>query len=555
MRVLNGISSAFFSLVEYAKRNYVPVFFVITVLIMLSKVTVEKIFGIFIEQLFYSTQVIVWWLIIERRLINKRMKNAIRWIAILMVLLLTVQFFRYDILIKYITASRVCWYLYYIPFTLFPILIFYIAYNIDKSDYDEIDKRLYLLLIPAVLLFLMVVTNDLHEFVFIFDPAYPIEDEVYSYGFGMYLIIGWFIIMATIDTVLMVKKTIVAKVTPKMFLAVIPIVFGVVACFLSFTNNLPSLLDGKLFNLPEAMVFTAIAVIECLIQIGLLPSNRRYRMFFENSSLLAQIENTSGEVVYSSENARKLENSVSKGFASREDYKLRSMPIPGGSVYWVDDHTEINKLNRDIQHITEQLEEGNELKKSENKIKEEAARYETLNLVYDEISRETAAQAKKVRRILESSTGEGDFKEKLALAALYNVYIKRQSNLILLSQETGILESKEMVLALNETVEFLKYNGILAGLNSGASSKISALAAIETFKMVHEIIDGMIPGAKACFVFIEAKEGVLKVRLMIDGATKLPAPKSNKMYQLSVSGDNESATVTIVFDDKGAIKV
>lgn len=555
MRVWNAIVNSFGALVEYAKRNYVPVFFGITFCIMLSKVFVERIFGVFVEQVFYSTQVIVWWLIIERRLINKRMKRAIRCTAILMVLLLTAQYYRYDVLIKYVDAMRFCWYLYYIPFTLFPILLFYIAYNIDKSEYDDIDKRLYLLFLPATALFVMVLTNDLHEFVFIFDPAYPIMDEVYTYGFGMYLILGWFIIMTAVNIVVMVRKTLVANVTPKLFVALIPLAFGVVSCILAFTNKLPHVFGACLYNLPEAMIFTAIAVIECLIQIGLLPSNRRYKMFFENSSLLAQIENTSGEVVYSSESARDLEISVSKGYASKKDFKLRSMPIPGGSVYWVDDHTEINKLNRDIQLITEQLEEGNELKKSENKIKEEAARYETLNLVYDEISRETAGHAHKVKRILESSTGSEDFREKLALAALYNVYIKRQSNLILLSQETGLLDSKEMVLALNETVEFLRFNGIMAGINSGANAKISALAAIETFKMVHEIIDLMIPGAKACFIFLEAKEGVLKLRLMIDGATRLPEEKKTNRFYRHIEIDGESATVTIVFDDKGAMKV
>lgn len=539
-------SNQFRKLIEYTKINYSPVFYAVFLLIGFSKCIFENIVGVFFEQVFYATMVIVWWLIIERRLLNKKMKYLIRHLALGMVFLLLFELSRYDFFYVYPTLSRFAWYAYYIPYTFFPPLFFFIIYHSNRNEYDYTDKRLHFLYVPSILLLIMVLTNDLHQMVFKFDKNYPIEDEVFSYNIGYFLVVLWFVGFTIYNVYYMIRKTKKRNAWKKLLLPALPMTVGTIICiFITFGIN-PVFLGRKMYNICEAEIFTAIAVIECLISVGLIPSNRQYKRFFINSTLLAQIENEDGEVEFSSVSADKLEQQVSEGYASQEDYKLRMMDIPGGRVYWVDDHSEINKLNREIEQITDTLNEGNELRKQENKIQEDNARFETLNRLYDEISKETSAQIERVREVLSSDDREETFRERLSLAAIYNVYIKRQSNLILLGQENGSVELKELFLAIKETVEFLNYYGINAGVNVGKLGSISAFAAVEAYRLIQEVIDNMIPDARACFIFMETSSKTIKIRMMIDGATKLPTEKEH----LKVEGDTQSAIITISFNRK-----
>lgn len=546
MELFVRVKKSFSSIVEYAKKNYSPFFFGFFLLFGIGKVVFENNGVLYFEQVFYSAMIIVWWLIVERRLISKRMKISIRVLAGSMVLLLILQLFRYDILYQFPAIARYCWYGYYIPFTLFPMLLFYIICSINTNEYEPIDKKNYLAIIPAAFNLVLVFTNDFHEYVFKFDPNYPIEAEKYTHNWGYYLVLIWFVVLTILCVVVIVRQTRLSRIWHRLIVPAIPIVIGGTLSILIMTGRELVILDTKIYNIPEIQIFTTIAVLEGLIQVGLLPSNRQYKRFFEKSTLLVQIEDVDGDIKYSSDNARELEHSVSAGYVKQEDYRLQHMLIPGGSVYWVDDYTEINVLNHEIQGITDALKEGNELKKSENSIKTDEARYEALNSIYDEISSETAEQAAKIRQILEDDDSEQDFRHRLSLAAIYNAYIKRQSNLILLARTTGAIDSKELVLALNETTEFLRYYGINAAVNYGKKVHISSTAVIETYRLVQKVIDHMIPDAKSCYIHVDTSSKDLKVRMMIDGATSLPENSEH----IKVDGDTISAVITISFDKK-----
>ena len=61
------------------------------------------------------------------------------------------------------------------------------AISIGKREEDPLPKSVAFLYVPAVLLVLLVLTNDLHQLVFSF-PTYDTvwSDKDYSYGYGYY---------------------------------------------------------------------------------------------------------------------------------------------------------------------------------------------------------------------------------------------------------------------------------------------------------------------------------------------------------------------------------
>lgn len=66
---------------------------------------------------------------------------------------------------------------------------------IRHGERDERGRE-YLLLIPAAVLSLIVLTNDLHGFVYapkVSLSEFAVKSGTYSYGFGFYLLYIWMI--------------------------------------------------------------------------------------------------------------------------------------------------------------------------------------------------------------------------------------------------------------------------------------------------------------------------------------------------------------------------
>lgn len=82
---------------------------------------------------------------------------------------------------------RYLWYFYYPALLMIPMLAALTAISIGKREEDPLPKSVAFLYVPAVLLVLLVLTNDLHQLVFRF-PTYDTvwSDKDYSYGYGYY---------------------------------------------------------------------------------------------------------------------------------------------------------------------------------------------------------------------------------------------------------------------------------------------------------------------------------------------------------------------------------
>lgn len=67
-----------------------------------------------------------------------------------------------------VNVSRYFWYLYYLPLVGIPLYTLFASLFIGKTEDYRLKWQVKLLYIPAALLFLMIMTNDLHEFAFSF---------------------------------------------------------------------------------------------------------------------------------------------------------------------------------------------------------------------------------------------------------------------------------------------------------------------------------------------------------------------------------------------------
>ena len=72
-----------------------------------------------------------------------------------------------------LAAGRYIWYLYYLPMLFLPLLWVYIALSMGKSEDYRLSRGTGMLSIIPAALFLLVITNDLHQQGFAFKSGVP----------------------------------------------------------------------------------------------------------------------------------------------------------------------------------------------------------------------------------------------------------------------------------------------------------------------------------------------------------------------------------------------
>lgn len=139
----------------------------------------------------YIGLIIFWMQSVKERLLPTRARSYILAAAFLMLIYLLLRVYKYRI-VNTAVLIRYAAYAYYVPMMLIPALFLMTCIYIRRGENAKGKEKL--LLIPAAILSLMVLTGDLHGFVYI--PKIPIreftvETGTYSYGPGFYLLYAW----------------------------------------------------------------------------------------------------------------------------------------------------------------------------------------------------------------------------------------------------------------------------------------------------------------------------------------------------------------------------
>ena len=114
----------------------------------------------------------LWGVSLDRRIIQRQALHCLRLTAALMLLWLILRTLKYSF-VTGLAAGRYIWYLYYLPMLFLPLLCVYIALSMGKSEDYRLSRGTGMLSIIPAALFLLVITNDLHQQVFAFKSGVP----------------------------------------------------------------------------------------------------------------------------------------------------------------------------------------------------------------------------------------------------------------------------------------------------------------------------------------------------------------------------------------------
>ncbi len=446
-------------------------------------------------------------------------------LSVMGLLLILLRGIKYSAVAEVGFLARHTWYLYYVPMLLLPLFLFYIALLVSPKYNAKLSKSWYWTLAVTAVLIGLILTNDLHQQAFIFQPGFANWDGDYRHGWLFYVVSAWQFVLFLTSIIILVLKCRISSSKKSAWIILIPFAIGLVMYALLLTDKVPIINVAPIFEFPEAHIFTAATVLECCMQLGLVPTNKDYGKLFRNLSISAQITDRKGTPVYSSSSAVTLTReqfSAEDGARIGEHTVLHKMPLPGGYGFWQDDMTELDRLNDELEEAKEGLAQEAELIRLKNELKEKKTKITQRTLVYDTIAKYTQKQSQAISFYAKMARNSSDARVKedcRRRIVLLGAYIKRYANLMLISQESDLIEAGELSLSVAEVLRYLNYCGVPGEVINNAECTLPANATLAVFEAFETLLEANYPRLRGVFVHLSVKDKAL-IKLIVENLSE-----------------------------------
>lgn len=460
--------------------------------------------------------VIFWGVSIIHRIIRKDLRLYLLIIAIFILFFLVVRMIKYGLTRNDDILNRYLWYSYYVSQCLIPPTLLLASLSIEAKDGKPLKKTWFLIFIPAIILLSLIYTNDLHQLAFIFE--YSENDFSYKHGIVFYLAIIWEILITIISIIIMIIKCQVSACRKKIW---IPI-FTFLGCV--FISTICFLVNISSFKIPELLCFSCILIIESCINIGLIPSNINYEKYFYHSMCSAFITDENLQVIYRSKSSLSLDKEQLKAaiispIMVNKNTRFYGTKIHGGYTFRSEDLSLINEINIGLQEAKQQIKEENDIIEAENEMKKQSAKIDEQKKLYAKVETYTKDEINKLNNLLLLKTiNEEDFINKMRFACVLAAYIKRRSNLILLSKKDKLMDVDELALSINESISYLSLTNIECFLDFNLKGKINSdiLGIIYDFFEMCVVIDPYLQASFLVHLFQKEKNIIIKIESDIE---------------------------------------
>ena len=449
----------------------------------------------------YITLLSLWTYSIKIRISQKRFRIYLSLEAFVMFFWISIRCLQETVFINNPVLMRVSGYYIVIPIVLIPLLGLFGIIEMDKGLGYKFPKKWYFLLIPAAVFIGLMITNDYHCFVF--KPYSHDNPRLFIPNIGLFIIAAWAVTIEVSRIIILLKKS--KHNTDYKYLRYLP--FAWIAIMVIFA--IPYLLkffsvDFEILEFTAKQFFLEILLWEVCIMLGMLPVNSQYKQVFECSTVAMRIVNESGDTVFASSKAYYISK---RQFANlkknRELYigdgqYLLIHKIPNGYLIWQQDSSEIRRFLKEIQKNSKMIEHEVVLLNEEVRIKSEAARIQTKNKIYNQLTERVGDKLDLIEEIISNADGSTNKEKCLQEVLLIGTYIKRYCNLVLTLEETGTITLNDLVFSLNDIIKCIIKFGIDVSFN--VDSKITPTPDFSLF--ITEAFGGLLYNARHNIDFV-----------------------------------------------------
>lgn len=512
------------------KRKYGVVLLVAVLMICAVCARVAARYGYYAEvlsivrALIYIGLLAAWGISVQTRIIQTQVRRYLLVIAGLMLLWLTLRTVKYNT--YHMTAERFLWYGYYLPMLFIPVLAVLVALSLGKPENYRLPKWTHFLYLPSALLFLLVLTNDLHQLVFFF-PTGVLSTREYDYGIGYYVVLAWMVLCAAAALVIILAKCRIPQSRRYLWLPVVPfaLALGYCAAYIKGVYWV-WLLAG---DLTVSMCLIITAIFESCIQCSLIQSNTHYAELFHTSTIGALITDRDFSVACAAENARSVDSQTLMAAAespvvTADGIRISEAPIRWGHVFWEDDISPMLAVLKELDDTREELQSYGSILQAENAQKARRKKLEEQERLYRAMQEKAAAPAVRLSNLAKALQGVQDAAAARFLLwkmTVIGAYLKRRSNLIFLADRDGMVPVSEVALCLNESMDNLRLHvrRCASRLDFEGELQLETAAALyDFFEAAIELAMDDLSGAAAN---VTRKEDACVLSLMLQCGTDL----------------------------------
>ena len=505
------------------KRNtkqLIPMILVFTIIAagyscrMLAMFDICGVYVNYIRAALYLLLFSLWGYSLDRRIIQPQTLHWLRLTAALMLLWLILRTLKYEFVTD-LTVARYIWYLYYLPMLFIPLLGVYIALSLGKSEKFRLTGRIGALAIIPAVLFLLVITNDLHQQVFAFSSGVPGGPDNYSYSYGpvYFCYLGWTVTCMFFSLILLLKKSRV-PCSKKKRLA--PFVIGCITVLygLLYLSGLPAI--RRWFGDMNVMFCLLYAAIyESCIRCRMIPSNTGYVELFEATTLAACIADRSGNIVLRSRAAGEGMVCPREGvpLIRPNGIRISSAPISGGYAVWQDNVRPLTELRARLSENKAKINSNKEKLREAYIIQKKLLELTEKNRIYDEMEARYGDQITRVGQLLRQCQGAApeEIQSALKRILLLGTYIKRSANLYFLSQEYELLPQQELRLTIDEAVRVITVCGTECSVVYHTTGPMRATEVARLLDLLKVVTEAAIGGLYSLFISVSDGEMDLSV--------------------------------------------
>lgn len=447
----------------------------------------------------------LWGFSLDRRIIQRQALHCLRLTAALMLLWLILRTLKYSF-VTGLAAGRYIWYLYYLPMLFLPLLWVYIALSMGKSEDYRLSRGTGMLSIIPAALFLLVITNDLHQQVFAFKsgvPGLPVSGT-YSYRPLYFICLGWMVVCMAFSLVCLFRKSRIPsgegkRITP-FVLGCAMLLYGIL-----YLSGIPAVRwwFGDM-NVMFCLLYAAI--YESCIRCRMIPSNTGYVELFEASTLAACIADRSGRIVLRSRAAGEDMTCPQEGqrIVRPDGMRISSAPISGGYAVWQDNVRQLAELRTRLNANKEEMERNKKKLKDAYLVQKSLHELTEKNRIYNELEAKHSRQTAQMRQMLAQCerSGPAERRSLLKKVLLLGTYIKRSANLYFLSSEYQWLPQQELRLTVDEAVRALTACGTECGVIYRTTEPMRASEVVRLFDLLEIVAETTVDDLHSLFISV-----------------------------------------------------
>lgn len=468
----------------------------------------------------YTVVIFLWMHNMMNRVLRHSVVTRFKLIGILLICYLTVRTVKYEIFINNEDAVRVIRNFYFVFPLILTQLVFLTSLHVGKSERENISKYWDLLWIPTCVAALLILTNDYHELVFSVDPKIR---GINMYGPVFYFVIIYIGLLALCTLVFTMMPSFKNRHLASVNLPIFIIFIWGLYTFLFMIGWEPFEYIKIIFKSAEFNILMVLLFIESLVFMRLLPSNRGYESFLQLSSLNIGIVDLNKEMIFRPKKYKDIDLAlVDKALKSPifidEDTLLESANITGGTSFWFIDFTDFNNLKRKLLSMSEDMLNENELLKANNALEKNMIKVEEAREIREHIHMKLKPQFDQLKYILMNLPDNEDlFEVKLKHACFLDVYIKRYSNLFLITKNKKILDLAELRLAFSESLDYLKLSDVNTSLDWNLSGMFDAKYCLDLYEIFQYALEFYMPEIETLNVSLFRNDRIPTLSIRITG--------------------------------------